>query len=950
MRLLDLLSGLAYTAHGDLNVTVNAVHDDSRRIAEGDVFVAVVGRTSDGRAFAQTAVTAGARAVVANQRLELPAHVVQVIVDDPSRVLGELVMRSLGRPADDMTLVGITGTNGKTTCTFVLEAMLRAAGHVPGIIGTVTYRWPGASMDAPYTTPTARVLGETLAKMKAAGVTHVIMEVTSAALAMHRVSGLRFSVCAFTNLTQDHLDLHQSMEAYEEAKRLLFTRYLADGGTCAVNIDDPAGERMVADVAARVLRVSTSNAGDIAVQRGTFGVTGIDADLITPRGLLAVTARPLLGAYNLANVALCVAIGEALGLPQAAMAKGLAELPGVPGRVERVANSAGLDIVVDYAHTPDALRNVLSALRPLTRGRLLCVFGCGGDRDPSKRPLMGAAVAELADLALVTSDNPRTENPRSIIDMILPAVPSPFFVHVDRRVAIRAAIAEAVPGDMVLIAGKGHEDYQIIGTTKTHFDDREEAVAAVAQRPSWTAEAIATVCGGTLHGDTSVVSATTATATRIGIDSRGVAQGDAYVAIRGAVHDGHAFYHAAVQAGARVLVVANDKAADIRDALRTATADAPASSSVAVVAVPDTRIALGALAKAHRNQFAGKVVAVTGSSGKTTTKELIRAALTAHDATWAAAGSNNNETGLPLTLLGMRAHHTYAVCEMGMRGLGQIAELTELARPDVAVVVNAGTAHIELLGSTDAIAQAKGEIWQGLAPGGVAVRPADDARLAHWAKQHAPHARTLTFGESDAADVRLVRYAPNAAGYLELSVVACGQPVELPLHVLGKHAALDACAAIAACLGAGAPLGDVVRGLSSARPPALRGELRTIANRHVLVDCYNANPDSMAASLTMAAEYARGHRLVAVLGDMLELGEHAAAAHMAIAEQCATLGAYVIALGTHAGLLTSRGGAVAADPGDAAQKALAQTQQGDWIVVKGSRGMRLERVVQALAH
>src|SRR6185312_4389286 len=257
----------------------------------------------------------------------------------------------------------------------------------------------------------------------------------------------------------------------------------------------------------------------VAEQAST--VRGIKARIETPRGPLAIVAPPLVGHYNVANLALAIGIGEALGLSHEAIAAGIANLRGVPGRVQRVANSANLDVFVDYAHTPDALRNVLLALRPLTSRRLICVFGCGGDRDPTKRPKMGAAVAELADLAIVTSDNPRTENPRSIIDMILPAVPKPFFVDPDRRVAIRAAIAEATPGDVVCIAGKGHEDYQILGTKKIHFDDREEAAAAATEREIRLLVGLARDADGEVHGEANI--------DRYTIDSRTSAPGALYV-------------------------------------------------------------------------------------------------------------------------------------------------------------------------------------------------------------------------------------------------------------------------------------------------------------------------------------------------------------------------------------------------------------------------------------
>jgi UDP-N-acetylmuramyl-tripeptide synthetase len=478
MRLGQLIEGIAGARLiGSADVETRAVRDDSRAVQPGDVFVAVRGIRSDGHAFVAAAIEKGAAAVVVER--ELPdVTVAQVVVPSGAAALGIMIGHALGDPSAAMTLIGVTGTNGKTTTTYVVESILTAAGHKAGVIGTVSYRWGGQTHDAPYTTPTPQVLHETFAKMKDAGCTHVVMEVSSAALAMERLAGVRFAVGAFSNLTQDHLDVHGTMEAYRDAKKKLFEI----SGIAVVNADDPASSVM-AEAAPQALRVSVDGPpGTAAVRAVKYDSTvkGIRAKFVTPRGDLDVAAEPLIGHYNVANLALAVGIGEALGIPHEAIAKGIAALTGVPGRVERVPNDADLDIFVDYAHTPDALRNVLSAMRPLTKRRLICVFGCGGDRDPTKRPKMGAAVAELADVAVVTSDNPRTEDPRAIIDQILPGVPRPFAVEVERRVAIRMAVSEATPGDVLVIAGKGHEDYQILGATKIHFDDREEAAAAFA--------------------------------------------------------------------------------------------------------------------------------------------------------------------------------------------------------------------------------------------------------------------------------------------------------------------------------------------------------------------------------------------------------------------------------------------------------------------------------------
>ncbi len=993
MTLRDLIDGLPdmRLAGADpdraAKIEVSAVRADSRHVQAGDVFVAVRGLRSDGHDFVTTAIEAGAAAVVVERETE-GAGVPQIVVPNGAAALGYLVARALADPAKAMTLIGITGTNGKTTTTFLVETILRAAGHTVGVIGTVSYRWRGKRgadtvIDAPYTTPTPHVLHETFARMRDDGVTHVVMEVSSIALSMDRLAGVAFDVAAFSNLTQDHLDVHGDMDAYRTAKRRLFTDHLADGGTAVVNADDPVGPA-IAEGCPRILRVTSNPAGhademEIRVVAMTSTVRGITATIATPTGELALESHPLIGHYNVANLALAAGIVEALGIPHDATRRGIAELPTVPGRVERVPNDAGLDIFVDYAHTPDALRNVLVAMRPLTARRLICVFGCGGDRDPMKRPQMGAVVAELADLPFVTSDNPRTEDPRAIIDQILPAVPHPAFVDPDRRVAIRAAVSEATPGDIVLIAGKGHEDYQIVGTEKRHFDDREEARAAILDRFRRTHIALADDAGGSVRGGVDLDLDSPANrgripayaggfCSRVVIDSRIAAPGDLYVAIRGETHDGHRFCAAAIRAGATAVMVdhADKQWAPIEptlidpDLADIRTSDGRLRASVIVV--EDTRVGLAGIARSHRDRWGGKLVAVTGSAGKTTTKELTRAALATTGATHAADGSLNNETGVPLTLLGLRPYHAYGVVEMGMRGKGQIAELTRIAEPDVAVVVNAGTAHIELLGSTDAIAEAKSEIWLGLRKGGTIVLPSDDPRLERWARTHRPDARHVTFGSrvkttrasATPADVELVAYEPIGEGS-RLGIEVFGTRHELELHLVGVHAGIDACAALAAAHAAGASITDAIAGLTRARPPAMRGEIVDVGGYRVIVDCYNANPASMSAALRALAERAtEDHHAVAVVGDMLELGDHARTAHAEIGALAAELGIYVIALGEHAptvadGAKQHRGLVeIATSPADAATRVLDHATAGDWILLKASRGMKLERVLDAM--
>lgn len=939
MSLATLAALLGAKLHGasDESLVLSGVQDDSRHVKAGELFVAVKGLNVDGHNYVEAATKNGAAALVVERVLK--TSLPQLVVANASRALGALAAHAAGRPADSLTTIGITGTNGKTTTSYLIEAMLEAAGKTPGVLGTVSYRWNGKEIAAPYTTPTPLVLQNAFTEMKAEGCDTALLEVSSAALHMDRLVGTAFDVAAFSNLSQDHLDIHKTMEEYRDAKARLFNDQLAPGGVCVINVDDEAGAFMAEAAGdAKVLRVSRNPDTDaeIRVLSFTSTIDGIETEIATPTGKLKIRSKALIGHYNVDNIALAVGIGEALGFSHNVIAKGISEMRGVPGRVERVDNDHGLNILVDYAHTPDALVNVLAALRPITKARLLCVFGCGGDRDPDKRPQMGAAVAEAADLAFVTSDNPRTEEPQAILDMITPAVPDAFFVDVDRRTAIRAAILEATPNDVVLIAGKGHEDYQVLGTEKVHFDDREEAKAACDTRKTFSKDSILLETQGRCTSE-----GASTEFTRVIIDGRSAAPGDLYVAIKGETFDGHDFCQQALDAGATGLLVETG-----RGNYKGAT----------VIEVADPREALGSIARRYRQDWGGKLVGITGSAGKTTTKDLLAAALRSSGRVHAAKGSNNNETGVPLTLLGIRAHHDYAIVEMGMRALGEIDYLADIALPNVAVVTNAGTAHIGRLGSPAAIARAKGEIYGSHTGGGIGIYPESDPRLADLARACASKRSFADATETPQpdADLSLVHYTPKGVGGSEIVVEYDGAQYTIALPLVGKHNAINACCALLAAIAVGADAKDATRSIAGVRAPNMRGEIREIAGRHVLVDCYNANPASMEAALQTLSELREDAAAFAVLGDMLELGEQSSAAHQRIGEHAASLKVPVVAMGEFrtsivAGVCGSGGEAwSAADPLAAARAVLACTKPGDWILLKASRGMKLERVADSM--
>jgi UDP-N-acetylmuramoyl-L-alanyl-D-glutamate--2,6-diaminopimelate ligase len=504
MRLRDLLP-ISAAAGGLGDVEVKGVAVDSRRVRPGDVFFALAGIREDGRRHVRDAVARGAVAVVAEDAVDIDGAVV-VGAGAARALLGRAAAQLAGDPTAALTVVGVTGTNGKTTTTYLLEQIWHAAGLSPGVVGTIAYRFGGTSTPAPLTTPDAVTLQGLFAQMRERGTTHVAMEVSSHALEQDRVAGTRFDAAVFTNLTRDHLDFHGDIDRYFAAKARLFLEHLPLGGkpdpVAVVNVDDPAGARLVARLRTRAVPVGR---GPGAAVRPC----GVETDLSGMRGEIDLdgTRLPfrtrLIGAPHVENVLSAAAAAWALGVAPDAIAAGLAGAVPPPGRLEQI-DGPGFTVMVDYAHTPDALERSLEVLRVLTAGRLIAVFGCGGDRDRGKRPLMGAAAARVADVVVLTSDNPRTERPEAIIAEIEAGVrdagmrPLPlaagdaalenggrgYVVETLRAEAIALAVRLARPGDVLLVAGKGHEDYQIIGTEKRPFDDRDAVRAALARRPA----------------------------------------------------------------------------------------------------------------------------------------------------------------------------------------------------------------------------------------------------------------------------------------------------------------------------------------------------------------------------------------------------------------------------------------------------------------------------------
>ena len=470
-------------AAGDFSVQITGVAYDSRLVVPGDVFVAVAGFQADGHDFAKDAVDGGAAALVVERKIEgVSSEVPQFVASSCREALSRIGDAFYGHPSGELALIGVTGTNGKTTTAFLIDAILRASGRRTGLMGTIHYRVGDEVFEEPRTTSEGPDLQRYLRRMADAGASHAVMEVSSHGLALDRLFGCESQAAVFTNLTQDHLDFHGDMEAYFQAKLKLFKEF--SPANAVVNIDDAYGRRIAEQARERVWTYAAGSGADLGVEDLSSSSSGMRFQMMTPAGRVGVETA-LIGRHNLSNILAASAACLSQGLTPEEVAAGVASLENIPGRFEKVDMGQPFLVVVDYAHTEDALERVLEFARPVTEGRPLTLMGCGGDRDRNKRPLMAAAALRGSDYVVMTSDNPRTEDPASILKEVesgaalAPASVGRWRSILDRREAIRAIVAEAREGDAVVIAGKGHETYQILGTERTPFDDREEARTAL---------------------------------------------------------------------------------------------------------------------------------------------------------------------------------------------------------------------------------------------------------------------------------------------------------------------------------------------------------------------------------------------------------------------------------------------------------------------------------------
>jgi murE/murF fusion protein len=1006
IQLDEAIAWLAMQIPTGRPLTLRANH---QALEPGDVFLAWAGQTHDARLHVPDALAKGALACLIDASSESSSGALNT--EQQSRVVavqglkkrsGLLADACYQHPSQHLQIAAVTGTNGKTSVSYWLAHALstlqgsEAAGLV-GLVGTLGHGTDLTHLQLnPHglTTPSALDLQVLWRDWQAQGVRFVAMEASSIGLAEGRLHGTHVDTAILTNFTQDHLDYHGDMVTYWQAKHSLFRQ--PGLRRAVIHQDDPQGAALIPHLQAQsgidVWSVSRqTQLGRVWAELGSSDLAQATLHAVIHEAGQAQTWSihlPVIGAHHLDNL-LCVwATLRSWGFEPEAVAQACAHLPPVPGRMQRVDSrctdpspSCSPLVCVDYAHTPDALEKTLQTLQPIAKtrqGRLTVVFGCGGNRDASKRPLMGQIAAREADTVYLTSDNPRHEDPQALITAIQEGIPTDteaqIHVVLDRAQAIAQAIGQANPADVILLAGKGHEKTQLIGQQVLPFSDVDHAQQALDLR-----ELLDRLGSSEPNG-----------IVRVHTNSRSVQKGDLFVALEGEHFDGHDFVEAAIEAGAAAVCVS-------RPITTLVSASASILAKVTVVQVADTLAALGMLAAAWRRRHPTiHLVAVTGSNGKTTVTQMLRSILETHrpGQVLATQGNFNNSIGLPLTLLGLRPHHTLAVVEIGMNHPGEIEPLARIAAPTVALVNNAQREHQEFMGSVEEVARENAQVFRALGPTGIAVFPQLPLCQSACEQASQGHLTWLFLYTNNNTDTnpnpslrpsthevwgRRAADTPSvSSGEQMLELQTATESITVKLALQGEHHAHNAVAAAACALALNIPLNTIAEGLSRFKPVSGRCESHQLArlgqkSLSLVDDSYNANPDSVRAAIDLLATLPSPRALV--LGDMAEVGEQGPAFHAEVGQYAAEKGIEALyGLGpltqasVEAFIQTWAHQAPQVSPlhGHHSHK-----NKSDWpalvsqlqkslsrnavtplnsLLIKGSRAMQMERVVKKLIH
>ena len=930
MKLHELLDKAQVSFSSEANPDILGILQDSRKIEKGFLFVCLATTREDKNEYIEDAIQRGAVAVLSNEPMNksVPVLVSSSVKEDALK-LAQVFYAQIPQ-----NLVAVTGTNGKTSTVFFVRQIIEALGSKAGSMGTLGTQSPDYNAYSGMTTTDGLSIYHDLNKMAQTGVEYVAIEASSHGLDQNRLAGLSFKASAFTNLTRDHLDYHGNMENYLKAKMKLFTDLTEKVAVLNADIDVfPTIEKVCIEKGLTVISYGHNGRNIQLLQQDlredgqnlSFKVNGKDYSV----------SLPVAGIFQGMNLLAAIGLIMSLGFDIEQIIPALSYIHSPSGRMECVAKApSGASIFVDYAHTPDGLETALNSLRKHTTGKLWVVFGCGGNRDSGKRPMMGEIAARLADKVIVTDDNPRFEDPSSIRKAILKACPQAQEIG-NRANAILKAVRALKAGDDLLIAGKGHEEGQIIRGIVYPFNDKVQAILAVrtlVEKPLWTSEEMKMATGGKSHQ--------AFVAYGLSIDSRTIQAGDLYVALKGEKTDGHIYVEEAIRKGAVAAIVSRDLP-EVTDGQR-------------LFFVSNTDLALNDMAVYATENSTARMIGITGSSGKTTTKEIVRKALEGQGNVHATKGNLNNNWGVPLTLACMPRLSDYAVIEMGMNHASELEYLSYLVKPDISLITMIGSAHHEFFKTLEEIAAAKAEIFIHMKKTGTVILNKED-KFFEFLKNKALEQgikKINSFGKTEDCDYILEKYEETETGSI-LTIKIKGVEKTIETQMQGEHFAMDIVAALGVVSAVGGNLDKAVQNISGIQPFGGRGQKDTLTYQNkkicVIDDAYNANPSSMEASLRVLGKVAG--RKIAVLGDMLELGELSEQFHLKIAQlinenhidKVFVIGGEMAKM--FKTLSPEKQGKSCSDIDELFSALTAEIQEGDTLLLKGSHSMNLTAVL-----
>ncbi|MFC1887238.1 UDP-N-acetylmuramoyl-L-alanyl-D-glutamate--2,6-diaminopimelate ligase [Candidatus Cloacimonadota bacterium] len=850
--------GILKSCYGlDPESSFSRMETDSRKVRENVIFICITGYSIDGHEFAPTVIEQGAGLLITERKLDLDAP--QIVVSNSRRAAALLAKLFFGDPTSKFTLIGITGTNGKTTIANLLAQMILKQKKNVGVIGTLGYKINERDFTSNLTTPDIIELNSIFLQMVQAEVEYVIIEVSSHSLYLDRVYGLEFDQAIFTNLTREHLDFHKTMDDYFQAKAILFQLLDPETGTAHINIDDSYGSKLYDEIKYEKYGISFTE-GDITISDVTTGTAS--SSFIFSRESRSVSLNTdFIAHHNILNISLVLSVflkifpdvnnNELIELTEA--------LEHVHGRLEAVANNRGISVYVDYAHTPDALDNVLSTLRSLKKGKLITVFGAGGDRDREKRPYMLRSSLKYSDLTIITNDNPRREAPEQIISEIV-ADSDPmenYYIIRDRKKAIETAIKTASENDIVLIAGKGHESFQYIGDEKIPFYDKKAAEEALTKFSEEIQDEDLALPLDLLQ--TAVLFKKDPQGLeelyfkQISTDSRTIKPDSLFIALKGENFDGHDYVEECLKTENCWAIVETGYI----------------SQSENLIRVENTSQALGDLACKYGSLFPALKIAITGSVGKTTTKEYLFNILSLTAPSLRTFSNENNLIGLPKTIFKLRPEHKFAVLELGSNQFGEIERLSDIGNPDMAVITSIGASHLETFQDEAGVFQEKKALFDRKLK--LRFFPGEDKRFSQYFG--------ITFGTTVECDYRITNIVKT-----DTSTEFLVNEEKYSIPTLYDTFTQNAVIAISVCRELGISYEFLQKGLNKPLSVQNRMEVFQLGERTILADCYNANPQSMKAAIKFWKEFQPEQHHTAVLGDMLELGELAGKLHDNIGE------------------------------------------------------------------